>query len=242
MLKQCIAASAISAVAVGVGFAGSAEAFSFNTYNDFDVWKNAVSDFKITEELFQNDIPSALSIQFDSGIVSTNSASGFNSFPGLGEVDNRVNTTFGFGQYTNCVESTGSICSQEWTWKFPQTVVGFGVNIFSAGVGRLAVRGDFGNGEQTINVAETIDPNAISTANGFFGIVGRQPFDLVTFFSRGGNDFVNIDSLGTSRPPVVFANSEAIPEPMSTLGVLSFGSVVAGGVLKNKQQGHSHKK
>jgi hypothetical protein len=231
-----VAAVGVTSIALGVcGIQGAANALGVNTFNEFDAWKNAVTGFPIVEERFQNNIPSAISIQFDSGIVSTNSVSGFNSFPGLGNVDNRVNTTFGFGQYTNCVDSGGFYCSQEFTWKFPQPVVGFGFNIASADVGRLAIRGDFGDGEQTVNVAETIDPNATITVDGFFGITGSKPFDSVTFFSRVSNDFINIDSLGTSNPPVVFARSEQpIPEPTSTLSFLALGTLGAASTLKRK--------
>lgn len=214
-----------------------AQAIEFDTFNDFDAWTEAVDDFFIVEENFSNDIPSALAIEFDSGIVSTNSAPGFNSFPGLGEADNRVNSDF--EQYTNCVDSNGVICSQQWTWTFPTDIVGFGFNIFGASEGRLAIRGDFGNGEQAINVSETIDPNAvgINSGVGFFGVTGSDSFNSVTFFSRAGNDFINLDPLGTSNPPVVFAKAgsqgpKSVPEPGSILG---FAAIVALGAVSRRR-------
>lgn len=231
--KLAVAATG-TVLAITVASAQSAQAADFQTFNDFNSWKNSVAEFRLVEEFFESDIDSAISIEFDSGIISTNSVPGFNGFPGLGEVDNRVIATW--NQFTNCVELGGVICSQEWTWEFPNPVTGFGFHIFSADIGRLAIRGDFGNGEQVIPVGETIDPGTTDFAVGFLGITAAQPFDTVTFFSRAGNDFVNIDPIGTSNPPVVFALAESVPEPALTLSLLALGAWGTGSTFRRNKK------
>ena len=49
---------------------------------------------------------------------------------------------------------------------------------------------------------------------GFLGITAPLPFDTVTFFSRDGNDFINIDNL---------AFAVSVSESSSTNGLLAFG-------------------
>jgi hypothetical protein len=202
-------------VAIGSGFVTeTAHAASVKFTNRLS-WEAAVTGFPLIEDSFDNEIPSALSITFDSGVISTNSQPGFNGFPGFPNINNRVSV---FDQYENCVHDAAIVCSNAWTWKFPLPVIGFGA--FFAGVdsGRLAFRGDFGSGEEIINVAETINPITSNNTlvDGFLGITAKKPFDTITFFSRSSNDFVNIDNL-------VFAT---VPEPSA---IFSLGSVIAVG-------------
>lgn len=203
----------VGAVLLLSAFQEPTQGATISTFTDRSSWEAAVTGFPLIKDSFDNEIKSAISITFDSGVVSTNSQAGFNGFPGFRDINNRVSI---FKQYENCVQNAATVCSEKWSWKFPLPVIGFGADFSLADVGRLTIGGDFGAGEETIRVAETIDPTAPINAgvSGFLGITAPLPFDTVTFFSRDGNDFINIDNL---------AFAVSVSESSSTNGLLAFG-------------------
>jgi hypothetical protein len=76
----------------------------------------------------------------------------------------------------------------------------------------------------------------VTTNNGFFGFVTNPAEQIrqLTFVSRTNNPGTGGEGFGLDN--VAGAQSQAVPEPTSMLGVLVFAALGTGSVLKRKQQ------
>ncbi len=173
------------------------------TYTDRTMWQNAITALdpmaSFTDDLFNTDIARAQSITFDSGVMSTNSPEA---------VRFADNSVVG-GVYTNAVDGSGNGASQFIDWTFPMAILGFGAD-FSGLATNAQITGNFdGTGDTTF-----------TPTNGFFGIVGMNPFSTIRFSIPGTSNFLfNVDNLVFAEPT---AAVPAVPEP-GTLLLLGTG-------------------
>jgi hypothetical protein len=171
------------------------------TFTDRAAWEAALGAATLTEDPFDNDIASALSITLDSGVVSTLSDN-----VGLSFNDNRVQ----FGEYIGAVDGDNDNSSESTTWEFPFPIFALGADFSEAQPSRLQISADFdGTGLQTFLVN-----NTIGGIDGFLGFISTGTFSQVIFSDASSTpDAFLVDNL---------AFAAAVPEPAS-LGLLGLG-------------------
>ena len=186
----------------------------FDIYTDRTAWETAIAGYTLFEDSFDDDIASAQSITFASGVTSTGS-----SAPASAAVNNVSG-----GTYNTNNDPDGSGGFQATTWQFPTAISAFGMDfIDSASNFGITVTGDFdGTGDLSFDTETVLG----GFGDGFIGIVGDGLFDLIVFtptpnqLSR--NEGYSIDNLAFASAPAV------IPVPASIWLVLAgLGALVA---------------
>ncbi|MEM1141604.1 MAG: PEP-CTERM sorting domain-containing protein [Pseudomonadota bacterium] len=175
----------------------------FDNHTD---WTSGLGGASTVLDAFDNEIPSALSITLDSGIISTNS--------GQGQCcgDNSVSS----GVYNNAVEPDGSEASISIDWLFPTPVFALAFDYFDVNFFDLQISIDDGTGG---TFTRAIDING--SGSGFAGFISDNSFASVTFSSGDAIDVFELDN-------VEFAATVAVdvPVPMpATLSLLGLGLV-----------------
>lgn len=167
-------------------------------YNDRNNWLNATVAPIVTES-FDNQILDATMITFDGGITATGSN------PMGANQDNGVfNAQWEFRIYNPGADNGFASI----TVTFPLPVMAFGIDINSISSSRGAkISGDWdGNGDQVTDLWT----HHGATSNGFFGVVGNQPFTEFTIFaadgSTVGNDFITADDLSYEDLDLIFTD------------------------------------
>jgi hypothetical protein len=161
----------------------SSPAQAYTVYTDLPSWQSALFNYIISTDTFNTPIPSAQSITFASGIVSTNS--GPITLPN--SFNNNSVGIVTAGLYENAVQAgAAATASNSINWAFPVPVIAFAADFIGAGSNRLSLGGDFdGTGLQTLTVN-----TALSGSNGFLGVIGTVPFSNVIL----GNPLAQVDS------------------------------------------------
>ncbi|WP_179954271.1 PEP-CTERM sorting domain-containing protein [Denitrobaculum tricleocarpae] len=173
--------------------------------NDFN---SAVGAAPVTTETFSNNIPGAVEITFDSGVVST-AAGGFG--------DNGVSN----GLFRGGLDPNGIFAPRTLTWTFPVPVIGFIADFGRTSALEVTI---LGSGEVFDIFTE------IGAGSGAFGLIDSlTPFRRIQFSvqnSNGGDSF-DIDNLRFAAAPSI----AAVPEP-GTLAL--FGLGLAGFALARR--------
>ncbi|WP_425411087.1 VPLPA-CTERM sorting domain-containing protein [Hyphococcus sp.] len=156
----------IGGISIAVLAATALPAQAAVVYTDRSAFEAALSGSVVTDD-FDNDIATADSITFDSGVVATKSSSGVP--PTLNRVSN--------GDYDGFVQRDDF---RNITFDFPQSVSAFGAD-FSE-LSSLFINGDFdGTGETQFSISDIVGSDA-----GFFGIIGEADFSSVFFTTLAG--------------------------------------------------------
>jgi hypothetical protein len=201
---------------------GVSSANAFTLFTNRAAWEAAITGSNITTDTFSNLIPSAQSITFDSGIVSTNSLDVIlpNAF------NNNSVSIIEPDVYNNATQAgPGNTASSTITWNFPSSVFAFGADFFSATSGRLTLSGDFdGTGSQTLTVFESI-----GGSDGFLGVVGQASFNSIVF----GNNTTTVDSFSIDNASFASGNPTTdIPESNAVVAL----ALVGGSLLLSKKR------
>jgi len=165
----------------------------------------AVAGTTITTETFDNEIASAVSITFDTGVTST--LAGGDLVDAINFGDNRVDS----GVYRGGVDGGGAVAALTTTFDFTTPIVGFGGD-FGA-ISRLDVSIDGGTTFFDL-FTET------GEVNGFFGLVSTTAFSSVQFSTQNSTSFegFRIDNL-------VFAAPVPVPAAVWLMGSALMGLV-----------------
>lgn len=198
------AAVGMTALAVGSTVA-PAGAVSF--FNDRTAWETAIgSGYTITTDTFNNPIPDAPSITFDSGIVST----------GTGGDGTKFNGVQNSGEYKGGLKRPGVTNGaaagffEKITWTFTDPVKGFFADWRT--INEVQITGDFdGTGPQTFDLR-----SLVGGPNGGFGLIGDKKFTEITF---------TLPSAANSRSDIFFVDNlaVAVPTPALLPGLIGLG-------------------
>ncbi len=171
---------------------------AFVVYTDRLAWEAAVASSAIrVTDAFLVDIPSAQSITFDSGIISTNSAP-----PTLPDANN--SNSVSSGRYRNGVG--GATSSSVVSWTFPvANVMAVGADWFGVGFDRLALVGDFGSE----NIQHILVHNTIGSDVGFLGVVSSGFFSSIALSNSSGFP----DNFSIENIYFAYSTESSISEP-----------------------------
>jgi hypothetical protein len=175
------------------------QADAVQIFTDRTQWEAAVTALggSLTKDPFENDIASALSITFDSGVVST-----LSDPSGLDFSDNRVEG----GAYHSAVEGDSGYASRLITWEFPFPIFAVGMDFFEVTADRLQIDANFdGTGVQQFEVF-----SSIGGKNGFLGFIGTSAFSDLIF-----SDSISLTDAFGGRNLAFAAAVAAVPEPAS---------------------------
>jgi hypothetical protein len=208
MRRALLALVATASIAAALSWAGPAHAVQI--FTDRTAWEAALAGAAITTDPFDNAIPPATTLTFDSGVIST----GTPSSAGNNSVDS--------GFYNGGAGGTDqNFAYESITWTFPLPIIGLGVDLFSAAnASGLTLTGNFdGTGDQTISIFDVLG----APGTGFLGFIGDAPISSILFTDEGlpsssSFEIYQIDNLS-------FAAAVAVPEP-ATLAL--FGAGLAG--------------
>ncbi len=153
----------------------------------------------IVTESFELEVGDANMIAFPSGITATglNPIGNTNNGVSNGIWQLRVYNPGGSNGYSN-IKVT-----------FPVPVMAFGLDINSISSSRgVKISGDWdGNGVQIVDLFN----HHGSSSNGFFGVIGNQPFSEFNIFASDGSvigdDFINADDLSYEDLDLIFLDS-----------------------------------
>ena len=165
-------------------------------------FNTAIGTAPTTGDAFTNAIAGGLSIEFDSGVVSTLSG----GFVGNAAQDNQVSG----GTFGGEVDGDGVSAPLILTWTFPSPVIAVGIDF--AIIGRLDAT--IAGSGQVFDIFSEGGGRA-----GFFGLVDTMaPFTQVQFlvFDNSRNDSFTADNLIFAAAPLV------LPEP-ATLALFALG-------------------
>lgn len=189
-------------------------------FTDRDAWQASAPGAMLVET-FENNIGTADSIMFDSGIIATKST------PGVPATLNRVNG----GDYDGFVVRDDF---RTITWTLPQPVTAFGAD-FSGGGSNFASL--FVTAQFTDSPAETFSiADALGNAAGFLGFSGSQTVSSllfttdagVVFFpgaAPAGGQLFSVDNVAlASAPPIA-------PVPLPATLPLMLGLLGIGGAF-----------
>lgn len=181
-------------------------------FTDRDAFEAAING-DIVRDQFDNPIPTADAITFDSGVIASKSSTG--TPPTLNRIQN--------GVYTGFTQIDGF---RRITFDLPDPVVAFGAD-FSGITSSLIINGDFdGDGVQSFSISDLVGDA------GFFGVIGLADFSSLFFttlagaplFPGGqpfGGETFNVDNLAFSEDAVVPIPAAA-PLLLTGLGALGF--------------------
>jgi hypothetical protein len=165
----------------------SSYAWSTSVVTSLNYFNNNFSNTNV--ESFDNDIPSAESIVFDSGVVSTLSERfTIAREPFLNFVTD--------GQFVSLLSHRGESASGSLTFNFSSPIIGFG-GIFSD----VDIIDIYINRTDSLPIffdIEIENPDTIYSSGGFFGLVDlTEPFSSVTLTINNstGSDYFRIDDL-----------------------------------------------
>lgn len=147
-----------------------------------------------TDDPFDNDIPQADVLVFDSGIESV--ASGLND---------TANHLVSGGEFLGTLRTSGSTAPGylSFVWTFPEPVTAFGADFFSIGGSRMvSVQGTFDSGQEAFDLRTLFTADG-GVDQGFFGLVSELPFSSITLIALGSidsNDAFRIDDVAFELP------------------------------------------
>lgn len=159
------------------------------TFDDRGAFEAAVAGASLVEDSFENPIPGAEQITFDSGVTSTNLP--VSVFPSDNSVDS-FNGSNSF--YRNSVNNATNELADIITWNFPASVIGFGFEVSQAATDGVEVTFNGGDGIESFLLHSL---NSDVTSTGFVGFVADTAFETI-FFSNDNpisTDSFNIDDL-----------------------------------------------
>ncbi|MEH2167373.1 MAG: hypothetical protein V7K41_11985 [Nostoc sp.] len=109
-------------------------------------------------------------------------------------------------------------------------VFGWGADFFAANDGEGL------NLDLVLDIGGVLDTIPVTVNDGFFGFVTNRVEDIrkVTFVSRTNNS--GGEGFGLDNVTGAISQGRTIPEPASGLGLLAFGALGFGSLLKSKQQ------
>jgi len=194
MMLKFMGSAAISALMMGVS-AIPVLAAPFDIYTDRTAWETALAGFAIVEDGFDNNIASAQSIVFDSGVVSTGS---------IAPTNPSINVVSG-GSYNSNNDPDGSGGFPLTTWTFPDQIFAFGMDFIDAASNfGITVSGDFdGSGIVSFDIRSQLG----RPGDGFLGIIGAGLFDQIMFTPTpneyNSNEGYSIDNLAFVSPIAV---------------------------------------
>lgn len=153
---------------------------SAELFDDKNEWQAATVSI-IINELFENDIQSADSITFESGVISN----------GYGAQDNAYNEVYNNHWIISLNNPIGSNGYASIIVTFPSPIMAFGLEISNITTPltpqppSISIAGDWdGNGEQFTDLWTHLG----DSSNGFIGVIGNQPF---TEFKFSASEFQN---------------------------------------------------
>ena len=208
-VSERLLSAAVLAATIGVGSAGAATVFT-----DRGAFV-ASFDRPLVTETFDTDIPTADSITFPSGIVSTKSSSGVP--PTLNRVDEGDFDGFLLRDDVRTI-----------TFDLPAPAFGFGGDFSGAGtaLSSLIVTAALQDGGMfTASISDQL-----GGGSGFFGLSSEQTFSSLTFSTETG-----IPTGGTPIGGQVFSVDDVVLAPIPLpaglallLGALGFGGAALG--------------
>jgi hypothetical protein len=192
---------------------------TITTFSDRDAFESALGSATVTEDSFDNNIPNAQSITFDSGVVSQNTSN-------LSSLENLVSE----GRYRNGLSRSNPYASETNTWTFPSEIMGVGFDVNDAGPQGVQVTIDEGFGPQTFLLSTLIGgPNGWGP-KGFVGFVSSNSFLKITFSAvSDGGDVYFFDNL-------VFASAEVSEVPLPAAFPLFVAGLACFGGLSWKRE------
>jgi hypothetical protein len=222
MLKQTMVALA-GVAAIGVGFAGNAEAGTL-TFNDRTAFQSAAGSTSVEDF---NSFSSDTTYAGSSLTVGAITLKGSNSNQSWNKIDV---TPYEFSNFSMGDSSpvattiTGALGGGvPFTIEFDDNITAFGANFASVNNNNpfndTTLSLQFAdNTMETLALPELLD-------GAFYGVVSDKAFKSVSFNSQR-NDGWALDN-------VEYATA-SVPEPASLLGLAAVGAVAASGVLKKK--------
>ncbi|MDX1734031.1 MAG: hypothetical protein R3228_06685, partial [Halioglobus sp.] len=152
-------------------------------FRDASLWSGAVAGSTLINDTFSNDIASAPSITFDSGVVSANSGGVFCCG------DNGVSA----GEYRNALGEPGSTASLLNTWIFPEPIFALA----------FSIRGAAQNGLEIVLDGESFRiENSTGQVPEFFGYTSTSAISDVSFRNPGRTVLFHIDEITFASAPV----------------------------------------
>ncbi|GEM_PF-1385538 len=111
-------------------------------------------------------------------------------------------------------------------------VFGWGADFFDANDGEGL------NLDLVLDIGGVLDTIPVTLNNGFFGLVTNSVEDIrkVTFISRTDDLGEGGEGFGLDNVTGAISKERTIPEPASELGLLAFGALGVGSLVKRKQQ------
>lgn len=203
----------IAIIMAAMNFLPTPSSAAIMTFDDRSAFEAAVAGASLIEDAFENPIPGAEQVTFDSGVVSTNLP--VSVFPD----DNSVVPFNGVdGIYRNSVNNSTNQLADLITWDFPMPVIGFGFELSAASPDGVEVTFNGGSGIESFLF---YDLNSDVTSGGFVGFVADTAFETI-FFSNDNpisTDSFNIDDLVFA---LAASDPTAVPLP-TTLPLTLFG-------------------
>lgn len=221
-------------VAVGVGFAGSAEAFSlFSNRSTFESQlDNFIVDNYSNPGYFAGDNFDAASLDSHTD-TNMSSIVGETQYTTTGFSNNNLIANQSSGDPLYCAGCNGSFLLD-----FTSTSVGNDSGVFGVGfdVGRQNVFGTFAF--VTFGDGSTDNFLVPERVTAFWGLTSDLLISSIHFGleNGGSNTDNNVQRMALDNLTIGSARtSTEVPEPASTLALLAFGVAAAGTVLKKKQ-------
>ncbi|MDJ0730541.1 MAG: PEP-CTERM sorting domain-containing protein [Crocosphaera sp.] len=254
--KNLISSSVLYLISTGISFFGeipSASAITF--YDDRADWEEAVNPNTITTETFPDSIRNNVSIEFESGIISTREDSEDIT---LGNKNRVVNLSWGArrmghlgsegyfynGQLHNPdSEQTYSTANfaDYITWHFPNPIKAF-FSVFGSVQESVVITLNFDDfTTYEIDLTNEDDGPFNQIDDGLFGWVSDKTFSSMTFTNPYGSYEQEwaMDNIALATDTAATPDTNAVPEPLTMLGA---GTAIAFGTTFKRKLGQTKKK